>query len=146
MAYIEQEVEDKVQSVLYKAGHYSCCWTYCDSSGWAMPQLRVVLANLNGDFVISMVQAHNSSTTSYKNETHTCVLPGNRHRLPCSKFYPLQICSTICGVCVMIFGALAAFDFQSFERLLYPEDNVDSELKYLRNFCWKWLFKIFKCH
>ena len=77
MAYIEQEVEDKVQSVLYKAGHYAPAvadlytgiTSYCDSSGWAMPQLRVVLANLNGDFDISMVQAHNSSTTSYKNTT-----------------------------------------------------------------------------
>ena len=127
MAYIEQEVEDKVQSVLYKAGHYAPAvadlytgiTSYCDSSGWAMPQLRVILANLNGDFDISMVQAHNSSTTSYKNKTQ-CLLPGNRHRLPCSKFYPLYICSTICGVCVMIFGALAAFDFQSFDRLLIP--------------------------
>ena len=54
----------------------------------------------------------------------------------CSALYPLQSCGNICGVCVTVCAALAAFKFNSFELLLQPsiEENEEiNNLRYLRN-------------
>ena len=54
----------------------------------------------------------------------------------CSALYPLESCGNICGVCVTVCAALAAFKFNSFELLLQPsiEENEEiNNLRYLRN-------------
>ena len=60
-----------------------------------------------------------------------------RHRstksVPCADYHPLQKCELICGICIMVVGALAAYEYPLFEQLI--ESNIGiSKVSYLENF------------
>ena len=106
---------------------------YCDSAGWSIPHQ---LTHPSGDLLFAITErfltpyillAHRRNSFQGK---HNCL------NQSCSALYPLQSCGNICGVCVTVCAALAAFRFNSFELLLQPsiEENEEiNNLRYLRN-------------
>ena len=106
---------------------------YCDSAGWSIPHK---LTYPFGDLLFAIT---GRSLKPYILLAHRGNLFQGKHNClnqTCSALYPLQICGDICGVCVTVCAALAAFRFKSFELLLRPsiEENEEiNNLRYLRN-------------
>ena len=91
-------------------------------------QLRSSLLSLTSDFSIDLTEVHDSHNTPYDpygQKKHLCVST-------CAKYYPLQTCSNVCGVCVLICGVLAAYDYPSFTYSVACDSLYDSKLAYLR--------------
>ena len=78
---------------------------------------------------INIVECHSNCNNS--NLRHVCI-PSK-----CATCFPLQSCSSICGASASIYGALAAFKYDWFEKLCKGTDkDTPSALKnigYLKN-------------
>ena len=102
---------------------------YCDSASWNIPRQLThpfgdLLFAMTGSFLtpyILLAHGGNSIQRNSKCLNHSC-----------SALYPLQSCGNICGVCVTVCAALAAFRFNSFEFLLQPSIEENEEINNLR--------------
>ena len=124
---------------------------YGDSLGWAIPAnllnkldryIKAINVNLNvTEFTVSTT--HNPNSKSPIRGWHKC-----NHT--CAKNYPLQTCSNICGIVVMVMAALACYHKELFQNMtaMHPPAKVFPRIflsnpsrfgKYLRMVIGSWI-------
>ena len=119
--------------------HRGCHWALChvdivakkivygDSLAWPFPNgllcrvekyLKVVCKDEEiSDF--SIVMLHDPQNKCPMSGTHRC---GST----CADFYPLQTCSNICGVVVMVVSAIACHNFEFFQHISTRHSNANT--------------------
>ena len=95
---------------------------YGDSLAW--PALEGLLDQVNKFIKAASNDADDVSNYSFSmghDSTNRCSQTGS-HRCAqsCAQFYPLQTCSNICGVIVMVVSAIACYDLDFFNHILAP--------------------------
>ena len=122
--------------------HIGCHWTLCvvdlnvkriiygDSLGWPIPEglvdkvkgyITAATKEDGSDYSVTM--CHDSNSISPLTSSHIC-------NQKCVQLYPLQTCSSICGIVVIIMAALACLRPVVFNRMLIQDSNVTKELPY----------------
>ena len=110
--------------------HWSLCHVdlttrnivYGDYLAWPIPigflsRVNKYIKAVNNNDDISM--AHDSKSKCPMSDKHQC---GDT----CAQFYPLQTCSSICGVVVMITAAIACHNFDFFQHISTAHNGTDS--------------------
>lgn len=104
--------------------------TYCDSLGWSSPiglleKIDKFIETTQKEEVslYSFIYAHDPSSTS---KGHQCLSS-------CSPLYPLQRCSNVCGVVVMIVAAIACLATDFFRELTKKMDRAPQSSTFLTN-------------
>ena len=110
--------------------HWSLCHVdmprkrimYGDSLAWPAPE--GLLDQVNKFIKAASNDADDVSNYSFSmghDPTNRCSQTGS-HRCAqsCTQFYPLQTCSNICGVIVMVVSAIACYDLDFFNHILAP--------------------------
>lgn len=129
---------DEVNNVTHYGNHYTCLVfdvkekvvTYCDSRGKRDPSdILKFLGNLEKEFFdaqfnFALKCAHAPDASSSHLNPHKC----NEN---CSKFFPLQTCSNICGVAIIVVAVIAAKDISKFRD--FALNKQDFPLKYLKD-------------
>ena len=107
-----------------------CHWTLChvdimkkkivygDSLAWPFPSGFLCRVDKYLKAVCKDDDISNYSVVMLHDPQNQCPMSG-MHRCgdTCANFYPLQTCSNICGIVVMVIGAIACYNFDFFQHL-----------------------------
>ena len=117
-----------------------CHWTLCvvdltmkriiygDSLGWPIPEglvdkvkgyITAATKEDGSDYCITLCHDYNSISPS--TGSHIC-------SQKCVQLYPLQSCSSICGIVVITMGALACLRPIVFNHILFPDSDLTKRL------------------
>ncbi|XP_042209076.1 uncharacterized protein LOC121857200 isoform X2 [Homarus americanus] len=127
----------EVNGSVYTAEHFSFAYystetnevIYADSLGWPAPATFLNMAkelalHINNDVDTPTLRYIHNPASVGENVAHEC-----DHQ--CCKDYPLQSCSSACGIAVIIGLSLISLDSEYFQKLL-AQENIP-ELQYLSN-------------
>lgn len=108
---------------------------YADSKAWPVPkEFLQKMKYIADELDLENISYQTSHLASVNHSLHGC---SNL----CSKYYPYQTCSNICGIIAIIFSVMAAIDFNGFKSISMSSEKSPSmfdkeylsKVSYLKN-------------